>query len=354
MRVERRLRQGFHRNADALEPDVERFLSTVIHRTRRRLLVHRMVASSAVAVMVAVGVVLGPLVVDAIRSSNPGLPASSPSPTAAPGPQALAGTFIGQLRPGLDAVHAYRMGGPWAIVMHLDGTMTVDGPAAFVGSLRGYRFEPDGSGFRTNLFVHDACRGLSWGRYTWSRSGSDLTFKVVHDPCDARLALFTSDPTYEASPLDGEWHMRYSCEQQVRTFQRNILLDRTQSVLSDGRSPAALLKAWSRDFAWGPSAKTATNLTPEALCKGAPDREHVMHIRGGYITEDPRTEIELVGAITFVNDHTITVSDAWGNIDTFDTFVFQLQGDTLTLTQTGLHDSWQGTWLEEAPWTRVS
>ena len=37
MPVERRLRQGFHRNADALEPDVDRFLSTVVHRTRRRL-----------------------------------------------------------------------------------------------------------------------------------------------------------------------------------------------------------------------------------------------------------------------------------------------------------------------------
>jgi hypothetical protein len=353
MPVERRLRQGFHRNADALEPDIERFLSTVMHRTRRRLLVHRIVASAAVAAMLAIAVVLGPLVVDAIRSSNPGLPASSPSETAAPGPQGLAGTFIGRLRPGLDAVHVDRMAGHWAIVMNRDGTMTVNPPSAFVGVLGGYRFEPKGSGFRTNLFVHDVCRGLSWGRYTWSRSGSDLTFKVVHDPCDARLALFTSDPTYEASPLDGEWHMRYSCEQEVRTFQRNILLDRTQSVRSDGRSPAALSEAWSRDFAWGPSAKTATNLTPEALCKGAPDREHVMRIRGGYITEDPRT-IGLVGTIKFVNDHTITVSDAWGNIDTIDTFVFRLHGDTLTFRQTGLHDSWQGTWLEEAPWTRVS
>lgn len=352
MPVERRLREGFHRNADALEPDIDRFLSTVMHRTRRRLLVHRMVASTAVAAMVAVAVVLGPLVVDAIRSSNPGLPASSPSETA-PGPQGLAGTFIGRLRAGLDAVHVDRMAGQWAIVMNQDGTMTVQAPSAFVGVLGGYRFESQGSSFSTNLFVHDVCRGLPWGRYTWSRSGSDLTFKVVHDPCDARLVLFTSVPTTEASPLDGDWHMRYSCEQQVRTFQRNILLDRTQSVLSDGRSAAALSEAWSRDFAWGPSAKTATTLTPEALCKGASVREHVMRIRGDYITEDPRT-IALLGTITFVDDHTITVSDAWGNIDTIDTFVFRLQGDKLTLTQTGLHDSWQGTWLEEAPWTRVS
>jgi hypothetical protein len=349
MPLERRLRQGFHRNADALEPDVDRFLSTVVRRTRRRLLVHRMVASAVVAATLAAAVVLGPQVVDAIRSSK--LPANAPSETA---PQGLAGTFIGRLRHGLDAVNADRMVGQWTIVMSRDGTMSVQAPSAFVGVLGSYRFQPQGaSSFRTNLFAHDVCRGLPWGRYTWSRSGDDLTFKVTHDPCDARLALLTSEPTFEASPLDGEWHMRYSCEQEVRTFQRNILLDRTESVRSDGRSRAVLLEVWSREFAWGPSAQTANNLTPKALCKGAPDREHVMHIRGSYITEDPNT-IELVGTIRFVNDHTITISDAWGNIDSIDTFVFQLHGDRLTLTQTGLHDSWQGTWLEEAPWTRVS
>jgi hypothetical protein len=147
--------------------------------------------------------------------------------------------------------------------------------------------------------------------------------------------------------------MRYSCEQEVRTFQRNILLDSTQSVLSDGRSGAVLSTVYSRDFAWGPSAQTANDLTPKALCRGAPDREHVMKIRGDYITEDSGT-IELQGTITFLDDHTITVSDAWGNIDTIDTFVFKLRGDRLTLTQTGLHDAWQGTWLEEAPWKRVN
>ncbi len=170
----------------------------------------------------------------------------------------------------------------------------------------------------------------------------------VSSPAD-----LSSSPSTQASPLDGEWHMKYSCEEEVRTFQRNIYLDHTQSAVSDGRSPAALLKRYSREFAWGPSAKTATQLTPEALCKGAPDREHIMRIDEGNISEDLGT-IGLVGAIEFVNDHTIAVSDdPWDNIDTIDTFVFQLQGDKLTLTQKGLHDAWQGTWLEEAPWFRA-
>jgi hypothetical protein len=351
MPVESRLRQGFRRNADALEPDVEGFLSTVLDSARRRRLVRRrMMVCVAVAAAAAIAV-FGPGLVDALRSSalkRPGIP---PSETA--GPQGLTGTFQGRLWPGLDAVHVDQMTGQWAIVMNPDGTMTVHAPSKFVGVLEGYRFQPQGSGFRTNLFAYDVCRRFPWGRYTWSRSGSDLTFKVAHDPCDARLALLTSEPTYQPSPLEGEWHMRYSCEQEVRTFQRNILLDTTKSVRSDGRSGPVLSDVYSRDFAWGPSAETAKNLTPKALCRGAPDREHVMKIRGDYITEDSRT-IELQGTITFLNDHTITVSDAWGNIDTIDTFVFQLHGDRLTLTQTGLHDAWQGTWLEEAPWKRVN
>jgi hypothetical protein len=165
-----------------------------------------------------------------------------------------------------------------------------------------------------------------------------------------RMPSISSTPT---GLLDGEWHMRYSCEEEVRTFQRNIYRDQTESVLSDGRSPAELLKAWSGGFAWGPSAKTATELTPEALCKGAHDREHIMRIAEGNISEDPGT-VGLVGTIEFVNDHTIAVSDGHHNIDDIDTFVFLLRGDKLTLTQKAPYDSWQGTQLEEAPWYRSS
>ena len=142
MPVERRLRQGFHRNADALEPDVERFLSTVLYRARRRRLVRRrMAASVAVAAMLALAV-LGPRVVDAMRNSR--LPGISPSETATPGPQGLTGTFQGRLWPGVDAVRVDRMAGQWAIMMNPDGTMDVQAPSAFVGVLAGYRFQPQG------------------------------------------------------------------------------------------------------------------------------------------------------------------------------------------------------------------
>jgi hypothetical protein len=352
MPVERRLREGLHRNADALDPDVDAFLATVVHRGGRRMFARRTVWAAMVAAAVASAVVLGPRVVDAIRTSKLGLPATTPSVTMTP-PQGLAGTFTGRLRPGLEAVRVDRMAGTWTIGMHPDGTITVQGPPTFNGVLGGYRFQPRGSLFRTDLFEHDACKGFPRGTYRWSGSGSALTFTVSRDPCDARVALLTSTPLSEASPLDGEWHMRYTCEEELRTFQRNIQMDRTRSVLSDGRSREVLLKVWSRELAWGPSALAATELTPKALCQGAPVREHVMRIDRGFVSEDPHT-IGLLGAIRFVNDNTIAISDPYGNIDTVDTFTFRLHGDTLTLTQTGLHDSWQGTWLEEAPWHRVN
>ena len=95
MPVESRLRQGFRRNADALEPDVEAFLSTVLDRARRRRFVRRrMVACVAVAAAVVLAVFV-PRVVDAMRSSRLQRPGISPSETA--GPQGLTGTFQGRL-----------------------------------------------------------------------------------------------------------------------------------------------------------------------------------------------------------------------------------------------------------------
>ncbi len=234
--------------------------------------------------------------------------------------------------------------------------MTVRRPLKFTGVLSGYQFQAQGSVFRTNLFEQDVCGGLPPGTYRWSRSAHELTFAVADDHCGARVELFTSGAwqgdAAPQSPLDGEWHMPYSCEENVRTFQHNIYLDTTHKS-SDRRSRSADLKKYSRSFAWGPSANTATQLTPKALCEGARDREHIMRIEDGYITEDPGT-IGLVGSIEFVDDHTFTVSDGHHNIFTVDTFSFRLEGNRLTLTQQRPHDAWQGTWLEEAPWFRAS
>ena len=171
MPVESRLRQGFRRNADALEPDVERFLSTVLDRARRRQLpssdggMRRGRCRGSPCCLRLPG-----------RGRDAQLKARAPrdphqAKTA--GPQGLTGTFQGRLWPGLDAVRVDRMTGQWAIVINPDGTMTVQAPSTFVGVLGGYRFQPRGSGSAptySRTTSADAFRGEGHMVTLWERS----------------------------------------------------------------------------------------------------------------------------------------------------------------------------------------
>ena len=47
MPIERRIRQGAERNAGVLDPDVDRFLDSVVHKTRRRQVVRRSLSAAA-------------------------------------------------------------------------------------------------------------------------------------------------------------------------------------------------------------------------------------------------------------------------------------------------------------------
>ncbi len=115
-----------------------------------------------------------------------------------------------------------------------------------------------------------------------------------------------------------------------------------------------LLEEYSREFAWGPNATTANRSTPEALCKGATDREGIMNVADGHMIVDPDT-LGLVGIYQLVDDHTITVADGNDSIEGTYTYSFRISGgDKLTLTQQGLIDPWTSTPLEEAAWFRAS
>ena len=67
MPIERRIREGAERNAGVLDPDVDRFLDSVVHKTRRRQVIHRSLTAAASVAAVVVAVVLGPNVLDGIR-----------------------------------------------------------------------------------------------------------------------------------------------------------------------------------------------------------------------------------------------------------------------------------------------
>jgi hypothetical protein len=54
-------------------------------------------------------------------------------------------------------------------------------------------FDLGGDQFRTNAFVTDLCGNDGPGLYRWNRSGRSLTFTVVADTCEARVALFTTN-----------------------------------------------------------------------------------------------------------------------------------------------------------------
>jgi len=151
--------------------------------------------------------------------------------------------------------------------------------------------------------------------------------------------------TGSVEPLMGVWRQDYSCEQSVRTFHRL-----TFEHGADGR---ARYTRYVRDFAWG--MKGATELTPEALCKGAPDRYLLMKVADGRLTffDGPNHEADLQASIELVNDHTFTLNDGDQNLGGTETFTFRIEGDRLTVRIRG-EDEWSGTAFEQAQFVRVS
>ncbi len=193
MSVDRRLRGGFQRNADVLDPDVDRLLDEAIRKTRRRVLVRRTAVMIAAAAVLVFAVVVGPSAFHALQDLRHELPATHPTPTT-PSAQALTGAFTRRVAADSAAIRSNSMAGIWTIDLHADGTMTVTAPPAFTGVLSSFLFQATGDRFRTYLFVQDVCTDLPLGTYRWTRSGDTLTFKVADDRCAARVDFFTGGP----------------------------------------------------------------------------------------------------------------------------------------------------------------
>jgi hypothetical protein len=190
---------------------------------------------------------------------------------------------------------------------------------------------------------------------------------------DGSTAVVTTQPG--ADPLEGEWHQIFTCEENVRTFQRNLSELKNQEQLSalaklkgnDDASIRTLLLEYTRGFAWGPNAPgpidgtlTATQIRPTAICKGAADRERSIRFQeGALVIYDWDHSTQGPASYEFVNDHVFTVNDGGQNFGCcpsrpMDTFEFRIDGDMLAITMIGQDDPWGGTELEEAPWHRVN
>ena len=162
----------------------------------------------------------------------------------------------------------------------------------------------------------------------------------------------SANPTVDTSPgsvepLVGVWRQDYSCEQSVRTFHRL-----TYQHGAEGRARYERYVVHD-GFAWG--KKGATELTPEALCKGAHDRYLLMKVADGRLTffDGPAHEADLQASLVFVDDHTFTLKDGNQNLNGTEVFTFRIEGDRLTV-HTLSEDEWSGTSFEQAAFVRVS
>ena len=195
MSIDRRLREGFDRSAPAIGPKDRAALERVTVRARRHVMVRRVTSTVMVTLVVGAGAFGGPRVLDALREGRQLAPVDQPTPSVTvPGDASIAGTYTRALGNEDPAIRSNQMVGEWTITFRSDGVLEVSSPASFEESRSGYSFEVSGSQFRTDLFRTDVCNDMLPGRYRWQRSGNQLTFDVVDDPCPARAALFTSGP----------------------------------------------------------------------------------------------------------------------------------------------------------------
>jgi hypothetical protein len=150
-----------------------------------------------------------------------------------------------------------------------------------------------------------------------------------------------------AELLAGVWRQDYSCMQSVATFRR--------LTYEHGAAGRARFRRYvlSDGFAWGKEG--ATELTPQALCRGAADQYRIMKIGEGRLTffDGPNHEADLTAAIKFLDDHTFTLFDGDQNLNGRERFTFRIVGDRLLVRIHG-RDEWSGTSFEEAPFVRMS
>jgi len=183
MAIDARLREGLQRSMSAIDSDAERLLGDARRRGRRRLVIRRAVAIVAVAATVAIVAMAAPIVLHTVRDQRP-RPATIPSSLPIAGTYTSTITAAGGVEPGSV--------GTWLLTLEADGTLDLASltNGDFGRSVTQYQATQDG--FLTTALTGGTCSGV--GRYTWSRSGSALTFTVVSDPCPLRAAIFSSHP----------------------------------------------------------------------------------------------------------------------------------------------------------------
>ena len=202
MPIERRIRAGSERNAGVLDPDVNRFLDSVVHRTRRRQVIHRSLAAAASVAAVALAIVIGPSVLDGIKDSGGTTIGSNPTPSVTPsvtpGVPLVTGRFIRSIPDGTAVVRNNGIAGTWTISADAEGLRLL-APDSFPGAPVSGPFELQADTLRTAAFSTDICEGLPPGTYSWSTPEGFLVLSVLSDPCDARVVVLSAGTWAEVS-----------------------------------------------------------------------------------------------------------------------------------------------------------
>jgi hypothetical protein len=192
MSLDRRLREGIDRLTSDIDPDVERHLQSSRRVARRRIRIRRTATGLGVAASIALVVLVGPRVLDAVRTAP--VPADRPTPSVVVGPETIAGTYTVTVDPGPAVVEENALAGIWTFELSPDGSMVVTPPPAYPGTVEGFSFEVDSGVFRTDAFVNDLCNesqgaGVPVGEYRWELVGEDLELDTRADTCAGRAAI---------------------------------------------------------------------------------------------------------------------------------------------------------------------
>ena len=199
MPIERRIREGAERNAGVLDPDVDRFLDSVVHKTHRRQVIRRSLTAAASVAAVALAVVLGPKSLTAwatdgrdgarIRSHADRHAGRSPGDR-----------HVHAVDPGGDGSGAGRRHRGHLVDQRRRGrACAAGGPCVVRRRPKVPPVEMQADTLQTVAFDSDICEGLPAGTYGWTLSGDFLLLSAFSDPCDARVFILGARPWSLAS-----------------------------------------------------------------------------------------------------------------------------------------------------------
>jgi len=185
MPIDARLREGLQRSMATIDIDAERTLEDARRRGHRRLMVRRAAAVIAIAAAIAIVAVAGPGLRDLLRDRGR-------QPAQPPSLEQISGTYTTTITASDVAGADARAAGTWLLTLDRNGTMDLASLTNGDVGRSVSQYQATADTFLTTGLAGNQCSGL--GTYSWSRSGSVLTFAVVSDPCPLRIAIFTSQP----------------------------------------------------------------------------------------------------------------------------------------------------------------